>query len=179
LTCRRRGSAEGLARLSPLPLHRELSFLPATWKVNSRLFARLAHFSGLLWLLGRGGAGNQEGIYLLSRFQSGGHPSRLQSSASPGFGRIVRIPVFATAPLGPPRPDFMLLRLPSKRSNWDNADSSSCRRSVTFALIAVSTFPLRSRNRSTDIVVSAMGSSSKSHKSIDYYDSETNWKSHE
>jgi hypothetical protein len=61
-------------------------------KVNGGLFARPAHFSGLLWLLRRGGAGNQEVIDLPSRFQNG-HPTRPQSSARPRFGRIVRISV--------------------------------------------------------------------------------------
>src|SRR5277367_3438122 len=45
----------------------------------------------------------------------------------------------ATGPFGPPRPNLMAFPPPPNRASFDSSDSSSCRRSVTFALMVAST----------------------------------------
>src|SRR5882672_4855071 len=56
----------------------------------------------------------------------------------------------ATGPLATPLP--ILPRPPSNRTNFDNSDSSSCRRSVVFAWMVASIFCFRSRSFSIDIL---------------------------
>jgi hypothetical protein len=83
--------------------------------------------------------------------QRGFNPRPAQVSA--GFSGLRYLA--ATDPLGPPLPTLPLPRPPSNRISLDISDSSSCRRSVTFAWMVASILSFRSRNFSIDILFRA------------------------